>query len=82
MRRGRIDIVGEILSVAAEGVGKTAIVYHANLNFNIADKYLDLLTREGLISVIDGPVVRYKTTEKGHKFIRAYKIMKKMVEGI
>lgn len=79
-RRGRFDIVNDILSIAVDGAGKTAIVYHANLNFNRADAYLDLLIREGLLSVVDGPVLRYKTTEKGMEFLRAYRELRRVLE--
>jgi predicted transcriptional regulator len=79
-RRGRLDIINDILSIATDGAGKTAIVYHANLNFNRADVYIDLLLREGLLDLVDGPVVRYRTTEKGLEFLRAYRELRQVLE--
>ena len=47
------------------GATKTKIVYGANLNFNFATKYLDLLLERGFIR-IDGKV--YEITEEGKRF--------------
>lgn len=49
-RRTRTDIIVDILKAANNGgVGKTRIVYTANLNFNRAGKYLDMLQEKQLI---------------------------------
>jgi predicted transcriptional regulator len=47
------------------GSCKTKIVYLANLNFKTVNPYLEDLLANGLLEEIDGPLVRYKTTEKG-----------------
>ncbi len=39
-KRGRLDIIIDILEVAKEGTSKTAIVSGANLNFQLTEKYL------------------------------------------
>ena len=66
MRRSRMDIVVEILDVAKNGVNKTAIVYRTNLNFKLADKYLILLGKQGLL---ENNSEKYITTEKGNIFL-------------
>lgn len=48
-RRSRTDIAVDILRVAMNGAKKTHIVYEVNLNFNIAQKYLELLKEKELI---------------------------------
>ena len=48
-RRSKFDIVIAILDVVSGGATKTKIVYKANLNFNLATKYLDFLLEKGLI---------------------------------
>lgn len=68
--------MAEILSATAKNVGKTSIVYKTNLNFGLADKYLGLLTREGLVSVARESSPKYKTTEKGLDFLTAYGALK------
>jgi predicted transcriptional regulator len=42
-RKSRVDIAVDILRVAMNGAKKTHIVYEVNLNFNIAQKYLEML---------------------------------------
>jgi predicted transcriptional regulator len=85
LRRGRFEIMGEILTITAdgtEGAVKTSIVYRANLNFNIVNKYLNMLLKEDLVSVANGSTMRYKTTERGHKFLDMYKNMKGITKKI
>lgn len=48
MRRSRIDIIIDVLEVAKMGANKTSVVYKTNLNFKLADKYLELLQNQGL----------------------------------
>lgn len=71
-RRGKLEIMVDVLSTAREGARKTEIVYKANLNFNRAEKYLPFLKEKGLMEN-SGPV--YKTTEKGKEFLRGYQKM-------
>ena len=75
LRRGRFEIIGEILSLAQDGARKTTIVYRANLNFNVVNRYLRLLVQEGLISPVDGSERKLKTTEQGLLFLDAYKTL-------
>ena len=75
-RRGRTDIIVDILSVAEEKVKKTQIVYKADLNFRMLEEYLPHLLDKGLIENTDG---EYKTTEKGERFLTDYQKMKEML---
>jgi predicted transcriptional regulator len=68
IRRSRIDITVDILKVAMNGAKKTQIVYQANLNHNLAKKYITLLTEQDLIKQQEDI---FLTTEKG----RAYQEM-------
>jgi len=61
-----MDIVVEILDTAKNGVKKTAIVYRANLNFRLADNYLVLLEKQGLL---EHKSDKYITTDKGNIFL-------------
>ncbi len=67
MRRSRLDIIIDILDVARGGVNKTTIVYKANLNFKLAEKYLDLLMKQGLV---ENHLDKFKTTDKGKVFLQ------------
>ncbi|MGB3459234.1 MAG: winged helix-turn-helix domain-containing protein [Halobacteriota archaeon] len=75
-RRGRTDIIVDILSVAEEKAKKTQIVYKADLNFRMVEEYLPHLVDKGLIENTDG---EYKTTEKGEIFLTDYQKMKEML---
>lgn len=64
-RRSKTAISVEILRAALEGAKKTHIVYGANINFEVANRYLSLLKEKGLIEQ-KGNI--YVTTEKGKEF--------------
>jgi len=70
MRRSRIDIIIDVLEVAKMGVNKTSVVYRTNLNFKLADKYLELLQTQGLV---ENRVNKYITTDKGKIFLEKAK---------
>ncbi len=69
-RRCKLDIVIEILDVISNGTTKTKIVYEANLNFNIATKYLDLLQEKKFIRK-NGNM--YEITGEGQTFLKKAK---------
>ena len=77
-RRSRYDIIAKILSVAQDGAGKTSILYHANLNFGMVNRYLDFLIQEGMIATGS---TKYKTTERGLEFLKAYKSLRGTTKG-
>jgi len=66
-RRGKLEIIADVLLVAREGAKKTQIVYNANLNFKRIENYLPYLEEKGLI---ESMCREYKTTEKGKEFLR------------
>ncbi|MDO8726902.1 MAG: winged helix-turn-helix domain-containing protein, partial [Candidatus Methanoperedens sp.] len=66
MKRGRIDIIIDVLKTAMVGVNKTRIVYKEKLNFKLADKYLALLQKNGLM---EKKMDKYIITEKGERFL-------------
>lgn len=70
MRRSRMDIIIDVLEVAVVGVNKTAVVYKTNLNFKLAEKYLELLQKHGFVENI---LNKYKTTDKGKVFLQKAK---------
>ncbi len=72
-RRSRTDIAVDILRVAMNGAKKTHIVYEVNLNFNIAQKYLEMLREKELIRNENGLFI---TTDKGKVFQEMAKELK------
>lgn len=77
MRRSRIDIIIDVLDVANVGVNKTSIVYRTNLNFKLAEKYLGLLEKHGLV---ENRVDKYITTDKGKVFLSKAKEVTRQLE--
>ena len=65
-----MDIIVAILGTVEGGATKTKIVYGANLNFNLATKYLDLLEEKRLIRAASRV---YEITEEGKKFLKKAK---------
>ncbi len=61
-KRGRLDIIVDILEVVKNGASKTAIVYGANLNLMLSEKYLTLLLENGFVENRQDKLV---ITEKG-----------------
>ena len=67
--RRSLDIARDILVVASVNVGKTRIMYQANLSFVQVNKYLHDLSETGLLNHGDS---RYLITKKGMEFLRLY----------
>jgi predicted transcriptional regulator len=63
--RSKTDIAVDILRVAFNGAKKTHIVYATNINFNVAQNYLEMLTDKELIRHENGI---FMTTDKGKVF--------------
>lgn len=55
MKRSKHAIVSEILGICMSGASKTRIVYQANLNFRTVNPYIDLLIKNNLIQIRNGP---------------------------
>lgn len=72
-RRNDLDICADILRVARTGVNKTRIVYQANLNFKIVEKYLQRLVAGGLLKQTRDR--RFVTTEKGFAFLEQFEAL-------
>ncbi len=77
MRRSRIDIIIDVLDAAQMGINKTSVVYRTNLNFKLADKYLELLLKQGLV---ENNSDKYKTTENGKIFLEKAKEITQQLE--
>jgi len=78
-RRGRHDIVMEILKIARNGAKKTNIMYKARLSHTQLEKYLNALRKEGFINEESGV---WKTTERGLDVIKACRICLRLVEKV
>lgn len=73
MRRNKNDIAVDILRVAMNGATKTHIIYEAKINFNVAQRYLEMLNEKGLIKHENG---LFTITNKGKAFQELAKELK------
>ena len=65
-RRGRLDIIAEILLFCEQQKTKTSIMYNANLNYSQLRRHMDALTAQGLL---EKKATKFITTEKGYHFL-------------
>jgi len=65
LTRSKSEIMLDVLNICRNGASKTKIVYKANLNFNTATPYIDLLSKKGLLSIREGSGTLYETTPQG-----------------
>ena len=79
-RRTSMEITAEILKIARKGARKTRVVYGANINFKILEKYLRRLIGAGLLVKQHYERVILKTSEKGEEFLKKYTSLKDFVE--
>ena len=75
MKRSREMIIMQILGICSIGATKTRIVYQVNLNFKTVNPYIELLLKNGLISIMDGQNKIYKTTKKGTEWLESFKLI-------
>ena len=68
-RRGRLDIIADILRTANRGSKKTRLVYETNTNFVLMKDYLELLEKRGLILEYDAKVY---STDAGNEYLLYY----------
>ena len=68
-KRNNLEISSDILKTAINGARKSHIVYQTNLNFKIAEKYLNQLSKSGLLTGSTKGRRIYSTTEKGLKYL-------------
>ena len=77
--RGRIEIMGDILSVCIAGnIKKTHIMYKGNLSHDMLKAYTDELRKRGLLEFVDDGG-KFRTTEKGKEFLYHYEQIKELL---
>ena len=68
-KRGRMEIIAEILLFCDHNKAKTSIMYKTNLNYAQLQSQLKFLTAQGMLSSNMG---KYATTEKGYRFLELF----------
>jgi len=81
VKRGRFDIIYQILSSSRRPVQKTRILYGCNLSYDQLQKYLGYLISYGLLNTLEKNGREFfQITEKGREFLDGYKHLKNFVK--
>ncbi len=75
-KRGRTEIMAEILCYCNRQKTKTDIMYNTNLNYAQLKKYLDLLTTKRLLVTGNNT---YAITRTGQRFLKLFVQLNKML---
>ena len=67
--RDRLDIVANILKIAAKSSSKTNIMHEANLSFDLLKKYLEMVVEQGLLQSTNR---NFQLTATGKNFLYQY----------
>jgi predicted transcriptional regulator len=78
-RRGKLDIIAEILLFCEQQKTKTSIMYNTNLNYTQLKNHMDNLTAQGLLSKNQN---KYTTTEKGYRFLELFAQLNDLLEKL
>jgi predicted transcriptional regulator len=76
-RRGKLDIIAEILLFCEQYKTKTSIMYNTNLNYGQLKTHMDALTTRGLLVK---KLNKYMTTEKGYRFLELFAQLNDLLE--
>jgi predicted transcriptional regulator len=68
-RRGKLDIIAEILLYCDQQKTKTSIMYNTNLNYGQLKAHMNALTSQGLLVKKQN---KYSTTDKGYRFLELF----------
>jgi len=80
-KRGRLEIISEILSICQKPAQKTHILYKCNLSYDQLIKYLQYLIACGLLAEIESnPRNPFHVTPKGKEFLEKFESLRGYVE--
>jgi predicted transcriptional regulator len=79
--RGKIQIMGDVLSLATSGIKKTHIMYRANLSYEQVYLYLEeLISKRLIVQDVSADGVVYRITQKGREFLSYYSHLTELLE--
>jgi len=78
-KRGRLEIIAEILLFCDRQKAKTSIMYNTNLNYGQMKRHLKDLTLKGLVTQSNG---KYVTTEKGYRFLELFAQLNNLLNDV
>ena len=78
-RRGRLEIIADILLFCDQQKAKTSIMYKTNLNYAQLKRHLKSLTSQGLLTHNRD---KYATTEKGYRFLELFAQLNDILKSV
>ncbi len=78
-RRGKLDIIAEILLFCEQQKSKTSIMYNTNLNYAQLKSNVSSLTGQGLLAKKTN---KYTTTEKGYRFLELFAQLNNLLDEV
>lgn len=78
-RRGKLDIIAEILLFCEQQKTKTSIMYNTNLNYSQLKNHMENLTNQGLLAKKTN---KYLTTDKGFHFLELFAQLNDLLDQI
>jgi predicted transcriptional regulator len=81
-RRDKLQIMAEILEIAADGALKTQIMYKGNLSFTQLNNYLEFMQEIDVLEKVEqNKRDIYRSTEKGLDFLERYREIAKLLKN-
>lgn len=77
-RRGKLDIIAEILLYCDQQRTRTSIMYNTNLNYSQLKGHLQSLLAQGLLAKHAN---KYVTTAKGRRFLELFAQLNDLIDG-
>lgn len=78
--RDRLQIIADILTVVSKEGKKTQIMYQANLSYSLLCRYLNEVTKTGLVLLQDND--RYVLSEKGKEYLEKHEEYSKRCKNL
>ncbi len=78
VKRDRVEIMAEILSLCMQPQIKTQVMYGTNLSWRMLQHYLSQLKKLDLLKIYDD-TKKYVTTKKGKEFVKKWKELEKLL---
>ncbi len=66
----------------SSGCGEDQGGYTTNMNFNSINPYLVSMAKDGLLDVMDGSPILYKTTPKGFEALEHIRALQDLIPGL
>lgn len=80
-RRGKLEIMVDILKETCNPTKKTQIMYQCNMNFEQLKRYLRFMKFKGFIRINEKVgAITYQITEKGWNFVEKYEGLARLLQ--